>query len=294
MKLFVARNIPRPSDGNTIARFAGALALSVAALLMIVPSVAGAADNAPEDGGEAQSAITITQDDSAVQEGCLPSFLVLSRQVNNTSEFFELTVRASAAPCDPINAKAVIYAMPGNGVAWPQTLVEVKEFTISKAGTTSIRFDKTCDPQQFDVITGAAPEVISPEGEHHGPLLFPLDTETALQHWGCDDSTTSTSSTTTTEVGPTSSITTPPSSVTTVPVSVAPTSEVAPTSVLGTQVENTQTAEVAGTSESNTEVKDTKLAYTGANSGGITLTGVTLALLGAVLLVVSKRRERTA
>lgn len=270
----------------------GIVALALAAAVMAFPSLAGA-----DEGEPAVQNITITQHDSAIQGMCLPSAFVLTRQIRNTSEYFELIVRASAPPCDPINASAVIYSMPGNGVAWPQRLVEKADFTISKAGTTTIRFAKTCDPVQFDVITGAAPDEISPEGEHHGPLLFPLDTETALQYWGCvDNSTTTTASTTTTS---STSTTVAPSSTTTTNPSVLPTTSVAPTApttVLGIQ-ESKPGTEVESKSESNNsgaDVADKNLAYTGSDSGPISIVGLGLAAAGAVLIVLSRRRATAA
>ena len=271
----------------------GIVALALAAVVMAFPALAGA-----DEGEPAVENITITQHDSAIQGICLPSAFVLTRQIRNTSEYFELIVRASAPPCDPINASAVIYSMPGNGVAWPQRLVEKADFTISKAGTTTIHFTKTCDPVQFDVITGAAPDEISPEGEHHGPLLFPLDTETALQHWGCvDNSTTTTASTTTTTSS--TSTTVAPSSTTTTNPSVLPTTSVAPTTpttVLGIQESKPETEVEAKTETNNTgnNVADKNLAYTGSNSGPISAVGLGLAAAGAVLMVLSRRRATAA
>ena len=108
----------------------------------------------------------------------------------------------TAPLCSRINVIAAIYQMPGNGVAWPQTLLETAPFTLREPGVTEVIFAKTCTPAQFDVITGATPPVISPLGPWHGPLLFPFDTSTSLQWFGCgpttSTSTTSTSSSTTT------------------------------------------------------------------------------------------------
>ncbi|MCB1257560.1 MAG: hypothetical protein KDB26_10665 [Microthrixaceae bacterium] len=168
-------------------RLAGVLAIVIAAMFLGVPTFAGAGSPAPT------SNITITQTDSGFQGWCLPGFMVLSRELVNTNSYYELIVHAAAPPCEPINATAAIYGMPGNGVAWPQNLIETKNFTISRAGTTVIRFTKTCDPVQFDVLTGDTPQVISPQGPWHGPLLFPFDMETSVQHWGCVDNTTTSS-----------------------------------------------------------------------------------------------------
>lgn len=173
-------------------RVAGLVAVALAALFLTVPSLAAAVAQAP---AAAESNITITQTDSPDQGWfCLPGQLMLTRELRNTPEYYELIVHMNGRPCEPIHATAAIYGMPGNGVAWPQTLKETKDFTISKVGTTVIRFTKTCDPVQFDVVTGATPPVISPLGPWHGPLLFPFDMETSVQHWGCEGSTTTSTS----------------------------------------------------------------------------------------------------
>lgn len=177
------------------------LAVLVGAVTLMVPTLAGASEAGRVTSGsgalatQGSSNITITQTTSSNQGWfCLPGALILQRSIHNTPEYFELVVKATSKPCSPIKATAAIYGMPGNGVAWPQQLIEKKDFTISKAGKTTIRFTKTCDPVQFDVLTGATPQVISPTGPWHGPLLFPFDMETSRQHWGCVDGTTTTTS----------------------------------------------------------------------------------------------------
>lgn len=129
--------------------------------------------------------IQIVQTTDNVQGVCLPSLLSLSNKVSSSETEFVLTVIASAPLCEPIRATAAVYSMPANGVAWPQTLLEAAPFTIFEAGTTVITFHKANACVQFDVITGYAPEVISPLGPWHGPLLFPFDLSTAQQYWGC-------------------------------------------------------------------------------------------------------------
>jgi LPXTG-motif cell wall-anchored protein len=132
--------------------------------------------------------ITIVQTPDPVQGPCQPiPASALSNYVLSNPEVFRLRIVLSAPLCEPLEAVAVIYAMPGNGESWPQTLVERLPFTLLEAGTTDVTFTKTCDPVQFDVLTGATPEVIAPLGEWHGPLLFPFDTNTSLQHWGCTE-----------------------------------------------------------------------------------------------------------
>lgn len=175
------------------------LMILLGAISLMIPPLAGASSsvatsrNAATAQAQNVSNITITQTTASDQGWfCLPGALILQRSIHNTPEYFELVIKATARPCAPIKATAAIYGMPGSGVAWPQRLVETKNFTISKAGTTRVRFTKTCDPVQFDVLTGATPEVISPLGPWHGPLLFPFDMETSYQYWGCGSGTTTT------------------------------------------------------------------------------------------------------
>ena len=100
-------------------------------------------------------------------------------------EEWHIRIHVDEPLCTPIEATAAIYGMPGNGEAWPQTLIETLDFTLQEAGVTLVTFTKTCDPVQFDVIVGDTPPVIAPLGEWHGPLLFPFDVNTSFQHWGC-------------------------------------------------------------------------------------------------------------
>lgn len=116
--------------------------------------------------------------------------LALGNYVHSDETTYRLRIVVKEPLCDPIEVVAAIYAMPGNGEAWPQNLVETLPFTLQEKGTTDVTFTKTCDPVQFDVITGETPPVIAPLGEWHGPLLFPFDVNTSLQHWGCPAPTT--------------------------------------------------------------------------------------------------------
>ena len=128
--------------------------------------------------------IVVTPDEE--QGPCSPvPATALINNVGSDDEPFTLRIIAQDPLCSPIKATAAIYGMPGNGEAWPQNLVETLDFTIAEAGEYEVTFTKTCDPVQFDVITGDTPPVIAPLGEWHGPLLFPFDTATSLQHWGC-------------------------------------------------------------------------------------------------------------
>ncbi|MEI2638477.1 MAG: hypothetical protein V9F03_05710 [Microthrixaceae bacterium] len=110
------------------------------------------------------SNITITQQNEPDTWFCLPGWMVLTRDIVNTSGYFELVVRASVKPCSPIEAKAAIYGMPGNGVAWPQTLTEVKDFTISQAGVTRIRFTQDLRSQPSSTFSRV---------RHHRPSARP-------------------------------------------------------------------------------------------------------------------------
>ena len=176
--------------------------LGAAVLLLIGPSAS--ADN---------SRIGIEQvEDGVPSVICLPPALSLLQSVHNTSETFQLEVAVREDLCDPITATAVVYQMPGDGSSWPQTLVEQKSFQIKNKGTIKIAFSKGgCDPVQFDVITGYAPENIGLGIEMHGPLLFPVDTGTSLQYNPRCEPVTTTSTT----IGTATSTTSLPLEVTT-------------------------------------------------------------------------------
>lgn len=249
-----------------------ALACGVALLLTPAIAIASEGDAAsPAAEPVAPSKISVVQTASPVQGSCLPRVLALTNRVSSSETKFVLTVIASAPLCTPVAATAVIYSMPGKGVAWPQQLAEARKFTISQAGTTVITFSKDCLPVQFDVVTGATPQTISPTGEWPGPMLFPLDTATAQQYWGfpCPPPTTaSTTSTTTTTTTTTS---------TTVPASVLPATTVPDpgASVLSATLTQAPPAQ--------------ELAFTGSTSNLLTAAGLSLILLGSLLLLLAKR-----
>lgn len=116
---------------------------------------------------------------------CLPQFLAMRYTTSSDATTFRLRVTVIAPLCAPITAVAAIYAMPGSGVSWPQTLLETKPAELSGPGVTEIVFTRGCRPVQFDVVTGATPQEIAPWGAHHGPLLFPFDTDTTRQYAEC-------------------------------------------------------------------------------------------------------------
>lgn len=254
------------------------LALLIAgAFLVGAPALAGA----EEGDATPDSHINITQENSTNQPPCSPGTMGLTNTVKSTAESFILTVRASAPPCEPIKATAAIYGMPGNGKAWPQRLVETKDFTIDSAGTTVIEFVKTCDAQQFDVLVGATPDVIDVTGPWHGPLLFPFDTATAEQYWGCVENTTTV---------PESSSTVP-TTVTTVPEqSSVPPPEVLASTTVPVGVQNT--TQVKSEVQAKNETRE--LAFTGNNSGVATVVGLAMLMLGAGMVLFSRRRHAEA
>ena len=281
-----------PARQGSVRRHAALALLACGAAMMIAPAFAGAATAV--DDGEATSKITIVQTPSEAQPECLPALLGMTNFVNSTDEYFKLTVVASAPPCDPINATAVIYAMPGDGVAWPQELVEKKDFTIDVAGTTEITFSKDCGPAQFDVVTGATPQTIAPWTEKHGPLLFPVDTGTAQQYWGDAEGCTPETTTTTESTTTTTESTTTTSS--TVPVDVLGSTTIKP-DLAATSTSTTPGASVsvlAATQTRTATTSGTALALTGSSSGRIALGGAVLVVFGAVLFVISRKRSAQA
>ena len=63
--------------------------------------------------------------------------------------------------------------MPGNGVAWPQTFVTSRGFSLQEPGVTEIVFTRGCEPVQFDVVVGDTPTTISPDGHLARPSAVP-------------------------------------------------------------------------------------------------------------------------
>ena len=145
------------------------------------PLVAAAATNPPGTGS-----ISVEQSPVGPTGFCLPPAFALSYTTFTDANTFRLTVYASPSLCQPIAATAVIYAMPTDGSAWPQTLAASTPVIIPGPGITTITFAKGCEPAQFDVVTGATPPVISPFGEWHGPLLFPFALDSSEQYFGSD------------------------------------------------------------------------------------------------------------
>lgn len=154
-------------------------AWSVLAAAGLFFGVAVARPAAASDG----SHITVTQTPVSTQSPCAPALVSLSHRVLSDADTFVLRVTAAAPLCTPIEATAAVYSMPGNGVAWPQKLLESTRFTLSAAGLTEITFRRPCTPVQFDVINGETPATISLADQRHGPMLFPFDLGTAQQSW---------------------------------------------------------------------------------------------------------------
>ncbi|KLR59766.1 hypothetical protein IMCC26207_1105 [Actinobacteria bacterium IMCC26207] len=266
----------KPEQGSLrirgyLRRSVAATALACGVALLLTPALAIAAEGdaaAPATTLATPSKISVVETPDPEQGPCLPFWLSLSVRVSSSANNFVLTVIASAPLCEPSEATAVIYSMPGNGVAWPQQLAEAQKFTISQAGTTVITFSKDCLPVQFDVVTGATPPTIRPTGPWPGPMLFPLDTATAQQYWGFPCPPPTTASTTTTSTTTTT---------TTVPVSVLP----------ATTVVEPTAAVLAATQ--NREPPEQELAFTGSTSNLLAAAGLSLILMGSLLLLVARR-----
>lgn len=254
-------------------RLLAGLAMLVAGVAMFAVAPTAGAEDGPDD-------ISVVQTPAPDQGVCVPYALALNNGTltavaQSTPESFKLIITGTAPLCDPVQVHAVIYSMPGNGVAWPQTLAQKETFTIGPAGTTEVTFMKGCEPEQYDVLTGDTPEVISPEGTWHGPLLFPTDTSTSEQYWGNPELCRTTTTTTTTTL---------------VPVSVLPTSTV-PTQVEGvtTTVVSPQNVAVAGANE--TARAGAQLAFSGSSATIMGLIGGALVLGGLGMVLVARRRE---
>jgi hypothetical protein len=157
--------------------------LSVLLCIVALSAVKGVAADS-EVPIERPTVVSISQTPSVSSGPCVPAPLGLTYAARNSPEAFTLRIFAASRPCTPIEAKAVVYAMPDGGAPWPQTLSQVVPFTISGAGITEVVFAKGCARAQFDVVTGETPQVILPLVAWHGPLLFPFDVSTSLQHGG--------------------------------------------------------------------------------------------------------------
>lgn len=273
-----------------LALASGVLAVMCGTTMLLTPTSADgeAADLAPH--------IDVVQTPADTQPPCVPAPLALSYTTESTASTFVLRVTASAPPCVPVTAHAVVYAMPGNGVAWPQRLAEQATFVIDEAGATEVRFTKGCQPAQFDVVSGATPAVISPFGAWHGPLLFPYDIATAEQYWGpgCEGvsstsvstsapaSSSTTAAPTTTEA-PTTTVTTQPTSL---PSPTTDPSDVrSETTLVG--LSDTIPTEVLGTQD---ELDASGLAVTGLSSDAAVAFGTFLVVAGLVLIASARRR----
>lgn len=238
-----------------------ALAVLAAAALLALPATAAAQDL------DQPSSVDVEFTPSGEDAPCRDPFFALSNTVSDTPEAFVLRITVAAPLCYPLEVAAAIYEMPGDGAAWPQTLAERLDFTISEPGVWVVTFTKGCGAAQFDVLTGDTPETISPTGPYHGPLLFPFDTGTTLQYEGPECA----------EVSPTTEV--PPS--TEVPVVEAE------EDVLGVTTVPTDGPQVLGITQESPEA----LAFTGpsAASSVAAVVGGALLLAGLSLLVVRAR-----
>jgi hypothetical protein len=137
----------------------------------------------------APSAIATSFTPGPATPGCTAFPLEVTHSAGSTPQEFRIRITLARRLCTPVGATAVVYAMPSYSTAWPQTLVERTSITLQEPGTYVVSFTKGCNPQQFDLLAGTAasitPQVISPTGIWHGPLLFPFDLSTSLQWRGC-------------------------------------------------------------------------------------------------------------
>jgi hypothetical protein len=233
-------------------------------------------------GGAAGAETTITVETTpAENQGELCDLPDVSS--SDTAEAFSVRIVLTGPLCGDQNVHAVAYAMPGNGQAWPQTLIAQQSFTLDRAGTTVVTFSKGCDPVQFDVLTGATPKSINSPLDH-GPVLTPGDpNQSALQWMGGGENCGTTTTTTTTEKPPVQPPGTPPPAVqgsTTVPAATATTVRVAAVAVQ------------AATTTPPSSPAATALALTGGRPGSALTVGAFLLAAGLVLSMLA-RQTRT-
>lgn len=158
--------------------------VAAAVFVAVVMATPAAGASRAQEPGSSGSAVTVTEQVAPSGAPCLPALFALRNTPVNTPTSFTLRIEVTAPLCDPVNAAGVVYGMPGKGVAWPQTLLERRGLTLQQPGVVEVSFAKGCTAAQFDVITGDSPPRIAPTGPWHGPLLFPVDTGTAMQYWG--------------------------------------------------------------------------------------------------------------
>jgi hypothetical protein len=266
----------------------------VAALSVVVCGLAllvGAALTSSTPAG-ATGTITVTRTPLSSDTNCVPTALGRlgwTYTTESTPSLFRLTVTNPSNLCDPVDAVAAIYALPGNGGAWPQQLVTTEPFSIQAASSISITFTKDCDPVQFDVLTGDTPKTIDvpPQGPLHGPLLFPFDTKTAEQFVPDSEN-----------CRPTTKPTPPPTQATLPPTqpTVTQPSQVAAVTTIqggGTTTAPAQPAAVQAATQTQPSAAGTSLALTGAPSASMAALGSLLLLAGLFLLVLSRRGRRS-
>lgn len=246
---------------------------------------AGAQSAAPEP-PPGSSRIAISSSPAPTSSAsCLPGRLGMTYETATTGERFVLTVRSSAPRCEPIAATAVVYAMPPNGMAWPQRLVEARPVRIVDAGTVEIAFERTCAPTQFDVVTGATPERIAPWADWHGPLLFPFELATAFQDPGRNCTAPATT------VAPPA--TTTPSPATVAPTTAAPSTSVPDETTPTVDPSGDPDVEVlavttvpAGDTGDDAPVDPTSGSSSPPSVAGLALTGATTGILVAASLLM--------
>lgn len=241
----------------------------------------GSGTAAAQDGSDD---IDVVRTHSGEDGACLPARAALSHETIHDESTYTLRIHVAAPLCTPVDAVAAIYSMPGNGAAWPQRLSQTESFTLEEAGQVDVVFTKTCEPVQFDVVTGATPAIISPLGEHHGPLLFSEDTSTSHQHFG-------------------SACPAPATTSTAPPASVAPPTSDAPPEVEAVTTSSMPAAGVGGIDEplppadeplvlaAGQEPEREALAFAGANVWSLLFAGVALAAAGGSLLSLRRARR---
>jgi hypothetical protein len=279
----------RGGDGETRVTYrrpgliAGLVTTVLGVALMVYSPFAGSAGAANGVVGD----ITITQTPGVDNGPCITPAQLTYTTLSDAS-VFRLRIFAAAEPCAPISATAAIYGMPTGGAQWPQTLKLTKSFTITGPGTTDVVFTKDCTPSQFDVVTGATPQVIGPLGDMHGPLLFPFNTDTAYQDPGavCEGTTTTSGVTTTTAANATTIATS--TSVADTTIVQASSTTTTPTGVLGATT--TQPSSVLSESSSNPSSQGSSLAATGVSSKSTAMAGFGMFAAGLVMVAGSRRR----
>lgn len=269
---------------------------------LLTLALLGISQGAPAAADVSSEQITVEFSPAAEQPECTPvAEMDATGTVTWGSGTFIFTIDAKAPICDEVTA--VVYRMPENpGWRWPQHKDEEVKFQVP-AGITKITYTFSCTmPQQFDVITGVAPQTIDALfifGPMHGPLLFENPYSSTYQYPkpGCNTTTTSTSSTstststTTTTTSTTTTTVAPVVEGVTTTLAPTPTTQAAvPTSVAGVTTTIERDVQPQPVVSDSNETAGENLPRTGSSANRLLYVALGCIAVGAIVFRLSRIR----